>query len=85
MSSRSSDDLYGDYTLACSHPGCAGKSIQQQAISSGLRPGDLVPEDPSDPSFARCPLCKRHQMKVLTIPSPATQRAPNGFSKIPVE
>lgn len=77
--------LFAKYKLACTFLGCTGKSIVEQAESAGLRVGELVPEDSANPSFARCPKCRRCVMKVVEGPPPPEARGPVGFSRIPTE
>jgi hypothetical protein len=77
--------VFAPYDLECSWPGCGGKQKVEQAHSAGLRVGDLVPMDGSDPSYGRCPMCKRHAMKVKKGPEPAKPKGPKGFTKVPTE
>jgi hypothetical protein len=77
--------LFGQYRLECTHPGCSGRALIDQAMSAGLRVGDIVPEDSSNPNFGRCPLCRRCMMKVVEAPPGPEPILPQGFSRIPTE
>jgi len=77
--------LFVPYILACTHPGCTGRQKIEQALSAGLTLGSLVPVDPADPAYGRCPKCRRNVMKVMEAPAPVKPPPPKGFSKIPTE
>lgn len=79
------DKLAGKYTLQCSGPGCAGQLILDQNYGVGWKLGDKVPMDPSNPTYGRCPQCKRHNMQVTKAPSSPLPKKPAGFTKIPTE
>lgn len=75
--------MFEKYRLNCTHPGCNGRMIVEQAVSAGLRLGDLVPGDSANPSYGRCPKCHRYMMKVTYTTPPQQPLPPEGFSKIP--
>lgn len=75
--------LFAKYKLACTFPGCTGKSIVEQAQSAGLQLGELVPEDSANPNFARCPRCRRCLMKVVEGPPLPDPKGPEGFTRLP--
>lgn len=77
--------VFATYKLECTHPGCKGKVQIDQAQSSGLRVGDIVPADPGDFSFGRCPMCKRTMMRVVSGPPTPKKQPPKGFTKVPTE
>jgi len=75
--------IYGDYTAACTFNGCPGTRKFTQGLSAKLTPGDMVPYDQSQPEFGKCPICKRHMMRVATAPALPPPILPKGFSAIP--
>ena len=77
--------LFTKYGLACTWPGCTGKTQVEQAMSAGWSVGYLVPEDPSHPEVGRCPRCRRCMMKVVTAPEPPLPPKPVGWNKIPTK
>ncbi len=77
--------VFAKYKLVCTYPGCKGAQQIEQAQSAGLRIGDLVPEDPGNFHYARCPRCKRTQMRVVEAPEPPKPKTPVGWTKIPTE
>lgn len=77
--------MFAKYRLSCTHPGCGAIRWIEQAFSAGLREGDMVPPDPSDPVFARCQRCQRYKMKVVEGPPQSEPLLPEGFTKIPTE
>lgn len=77
--------LFAQYKLECTHPTCKGRAIIKQAHSAGLKVGDMVPPDPADFNFARCPQCRRTMMKVVEAPPPPPSPPIKGFTKIPTE
>lgn len=79
------DPLVAKYTLACSEPSCAGRANVEQSCGVGWKLGDLVQMDSTRLSYARCPQCKRHNMKVVQVPPLPPRPGPKGFSKIPTE
>ncbi len=77
--------IFQTYKLACTWQTCGGTVLLDQAASAGLVLGSLVPGDPSDFHYARCPRCKRCLMKVVEAPKQAEPLPPRGFTKIPTE
>lgn len=77
--------LFFAYRLVCSMPGCHGKALVEQAMSAGWAEGDILPHDPTHPEVGRCPVCKRHRMKVTNVPTPKKPQPPKGWTKIPSE
>ena len=77
--------IFETYLLKCSWKGCAGTRKLEQAASAGLRLGDLVPADPGDFNYARCPRCRRCNMVVAEMPPTPPPVGPKGFTKIPTE
>ncbi len=77
--------LFFKYLLICSFPGCQGKQEVEQAETAGWTLGQTLPEDPSCPDVGRCPMCKRHQMKVTRVPDRAKVKGPKGWDKIPTK
>jgi hypothetical protein len=77
--------LFFEYKLVCSHPGCFGKAALEQAMSAGWTLGSVIPEDPTNSDVGRCPVCKRHKMKVMNEPPPKKLQLPVGWTKIPSE
>jgi len=77
--------LFFAYRLECTHPGCYGKSLIEQAMSAGWEPGTILPHDASHPDVGRCPVCKRYLMKVTNSPPPKKPVEPKGWTKIPSE
>lgn len=75
--------LWVKYKLRCSHPGCPGTRIAEQAATAGLKVGDTVPDDPTDFEFGRCPRCRRTKMVVVEGPPPPKPQLPTGWNKIP--
>ena len=82
---RMVNPLFVAYRLACTHPGCTGLQSIEQAMSAGWQLGDVIPYDASHPDVARCPRCKRHNMKVVAAPEPLQPDPPKGFTEIPRE
>jgi hypothetical protein len=79
------NDLFYPYRLACTHPGCNGMQLVEQAMTAGWTLDALIPEDPSHPDVGRCPRCKRCKMKVVVAPPPPKPKPPKGFTRIPTE
>lgn len=77
--------LFTEYKLTCTHPGCFGKVLVEQAMSAGWALGQLIPEDHTHPDVGRCPVCKRHKMRVTSAPPPPKPVDPVGWTKIPTE
>ncbi len=75
--------IFAEYRLACTHPGCFGKVILEQAESAGWKLGQVISEDLSYPSLGRCPVCKRHKMKVVKAPEPPKPTGLKGWTKVP--
>ncbi len=83
---RRRNPIFTFYRLRCTFPGCAGDAIIEQAMSSGLDIGYVIPENTSDPAYGRCPICKRYMMRVVEVADgPPEPPSPQGFSKIPEE
>lgn len=77
--------IFAKYEAKCTHPGCVGRIKFEEAQSAGLKVGDILQYQSSNPVYGRCPLCKRHMMKVSLAPTPPPPPPPKGFSKIPKE
>jgi len=80
-----SEDLYFTYQLLCTYAGCGGSLRQEQGVSAGYTIGHMVPADSSLPAYGRCPKCKRHRMKVNSMPVPTPPPGPVGFTRVPTE
>lgn len=76
--------LFFKYELRCTHPGCPGKRLVDQAISANWQLGDVIDQNPQDDSV-RCPLCKRTKMKVASLPPQKEPTPPVGWTKVPTE
>lgn len=85
MSNPVKNPLWVQYEAFCTFPDCAGHLKLENAESAGLQVGSILPHYSAEPSFGRCPLCKRYQMKVTKGPPPREVRLPQGFTKIPTE
>jgi len=79
------DLLVAKYTLKCSEKTCPGERIVDQNIGVRWRLGDVIPQDPSNPPYGRCPQCLRHNMTVATVPPSPLPDPPKGFAKVPEE
>lgn len=79
------EGVWGQFEGECQELGCSGKRKFEQAHSAGLRIGDMVPEDLSNPMFGRCPLCRKYTLKIVAVPPQATPPGPKGFTKVPTE
>lgn len=77
--------LFFAYRMECTHPGCHGKAEIEQAESAGWQLGMIIPEDHSHPGVGRCPVCKRHKMRITKVPPPPKVIGPKGWEKIPTE
>lgn len=77
--------LFTSYKIECTFPGCGGHGTLKQALSAGLKVGDLIPPDPADFHFGRCARCKRTQMKVVAGPPLVALPPLKGFTKVPTE
>ncbi len=77
--------LFFAYRLECTHPGCHGKAEIEQAMSAGWTLGMIIPFDSTHHDVGRCPVCKRHQMKVVKVPPPPKEKGPFGWTKVPTE
>jgi hypothetical protein len=77
--------LFVQYKLECTHPGCPGVMVLEQAISAGWKEGQLLPEDKSHPDVGRCPRCQRYMMKVVSAPPPPKPVPPKGWVKVPTK
>jgi len=77
--------IFQEFVLQCSHPGCCGKLTIEHPVNAGWTLGMIVPEDSSCPAVARCPMCKRHKMKIVKAPEPKKPTGPVGWNKIPSE
>ncbi len=75
--------LFFPYSLACTHAGCQGKQLIEQAQSAGWVLGMIIPEDSSNPEVGRCPKCRRCKMKVVNAPEPPKPKGPIGWTKVP--
>lgn len=77
--------IFAKFEARCTHPDCKGHIIFEEAHSVGLKIDDMLLYQSSNPAYGRCPLCKRHMMKVSKIPELPAPKGPKGFSKIPTE
>lgn len=77
--------LFQTYKLRCTWKDCGGTRLIEQAPSAGLRLGELVPPDPSDFNYARCPRCRRCKMQVIEVPPAPEPVGPKGFTRVPTE
>jgi len=75
--------LFAEYKLECTHPGCHGRRTVQQAMNAGLKLGDIIPEDLTVPDFGRCPMCRRHIMKIVKAPEPPKPPGVKGWNRVP--
>ena len=86
----SRDPFSGQFELACTfvcplNGPCQGRRIMYHSLSAGWVLGNIVEEYSMDPNFARCPLCKRHIMKVVKVPEEKPKTALKGFTEVPEE
>ena len=81
--SKMVNPLFTEYKLVCQHPGCYGKKLIEMAQSAGWTVGQVLPEDQSHPDVGRCPVCKRHKMKVVAGPPAPAEVKPKGWTRIP--
>jgi hypothetical protein len=79
------NNLFFKYQLSCTFPGCGGVLHIEQAPNAGWNKGSTIPYDPGYPDVARCPRCKRHQMRVMNEPPPPPVEEPVGWTKIPTK
>jgi hypothetical protein len=79
------DKLSAKYDLACTQPSCGGTLTASQNFAVGWVLGQLIPMDSSNPSYARCPRCKRYNMQVIKVPEIKSVPVTTGFSQIPEE
>ncbi len=77
--------IFAAFEAKCSFEGCLGKIKFEEAQSAGLKIGDKLVFQSSNPVYGRCPICKRHMMVVTKAPQPPQPPPPKGFSKIPKE
>jgi len=77
------DNLFEEHSAKCEH--CGWERKFTQAISAGLRVGDLLGSIAEDHNFNRCNRCKRQRMIVTQVPVHHTETKPKGFWKIPEE
>lgn len=77
--------IFAHFTLSCTQDGCGGMQKVEQAASAGLTLGSMVPVDPQNPAFGRCPKCRRNSMKVMEVPAPRRSQSQTGFTKIPTK
>jgi hypothetical protein len=79
------DTLSAKYTLTCQAKECEGIAVVTQNLGVRWKVGDIVSMDPTNPVFARCPQCKRHNMMVTQVPTAPLPPKPKGFTKVPTE
>ena len=79
------DPLAGKYRLKCTAEGCPGEHDAVQNYGAGWKLGDVIPMDPTNPLYGRCPQCKRYNMKVVKVPEAPLPVPPKGFTKIPTK
>lgn len=77
--------LFSEYTLECSWKGCPGKRIVEYPMNGGWEVGMIVPEDSSHPDVGRCPMCKRHIMRVTKGPEKPPPPKPKGWNRVPTQ
>jgi hypothetical protein len=75
------DNLFKEHEARCTH--CGWERRFTQAISAGLRVGDLLGSVAEDPNFNRCNRCKRQKMLVTKVPEYLTESRTQGFWKVP--
>jgi hypothetical protein len=83
MRHRRNDPLYDEYVAKCEH--CGWEKKFEQAMSCGLKIGDVVFRLAEDPNFNRCNRCKRRRLIVTSVPAPHAVSRPVGFWNIPTE
>jgi hypothetical protein len=77
------DQLAAKYKLKCTHGTCHGVRFVEQNFAVGWAVGDVVPFDPSNPAYAKCPICSRYDMRVIDAPEPPAPPGPKGFTRVP--
>jgi hypothetical protein len=75
------DALAGNYELECTF--CGAKAKVQMNLGAGWRIGQVLEPDPTEPARGRCHQCKRHAMKVISVPPPPPLPRPKGFRIVP--
>jgi len=77
------DPLSGKYVLKCQREGCPGEIIAEQNYGMKYSVGTMVPMDPTNPVYGRCPQCQRHKMQVVQVPEQLLPTPPKGFTRLP--
>lgn len=81
--------LFGKYEAVCSFADrrankCKGRIIFEESHSARYVIGSPVPRG-TNPSYGKCPLCKRYMMLVTKVPELQAPPGPVGFSSIPTK
>ncbi len=76
-------NVVGDYAFKCTSCGRTGRL--HYPLGARLRVGDVVPEDPANPAFARCPRCSRYALGITAAPPEPAPPRPVGFTRVPTE
>lgn len=77
--------LFAQFEARCTFGGCNGRILFDEAQSAGLKVGDKLTYQSSNPTYGRCPLCQRHMMQISRAPEAPKPKPPTGFTKIPTE
>jgi len=77
--------IFAQFEARCTFEDCKGRIIFDEAHSAGLKIGDKLQFQSSNPVYGRCPLCKRHMMQITKAPESPKPKPPVGFTKIPTE
>lgn len=75
------DNLFEEHEAKCEL--CGWERKFTQAISAGLKVGDVLYSIAEDHNFNKCNRCKRQRMIVTKVPEYSTSTKPKGFWKIP--
>jgi hypothetical protein len=85
MKTSANNQIFTAFEAKCSHEECPGRIKFDEAHSAGLKVGDTMIFQSSEPSYGRCPICKRHKMVITKGPPPPKPQPPKGFTKNPTE
>ncbi len=75
------DALAASYGIECTHCGATGK--MQMNLGVRMEIGQIIQPDPTEPARGRCTRCKRHMMKVVSVPPPPPEPKIKGFRRVP--
>lgn len=75
------DKLAAKHDVECTH--CGSKSIIQLHVGCGFQMGHVIPMDSTNIAFARCFRCKRHTLKIISVPQADPPPKLKGFRHVP--